>query len=100
MFILWKLEWMKILFKLTFNGEIATALLEYNCFDYYFQVLLVNVSVWIFMWILTLLSTLNNFVKLPTLKYYDSQGLNEWETEINRRDHENFLRKGTEPWNI
>ena len=31
--------------KLTFNREIVTVLLEYNCFDYCFQLLFVNVTV-------------------------------------------------------
>ena len=59
-FIMWKLEWLKILFKLIFKGQVVTALLEYNCFDYYYLWMLL----WIFLWI------------LPTLNYYDSQGLN------------------------
>ena len=59
-FIIWKLEWLKILFKLIFKGQVVTALLEYNCFDYYYLWMLL----WIFLWI------------LPTLNYYDSQGLN------------------------
>ena len=46
-FIIWKLEWLKILFKLTSKREVATALLECKCFDYYFQVLFVNITVWI-----------------------------------------------------
>ena len=50
---------MKIILKLTFNREIIPALLEHNCFDYYFQVLFVNVTVWIFMWILTFFSAFN-----------------------------------------
>ena len=76
-FIIWKLEWMKILFELTLNIEIIIALLEYNCFDYCFQVLFMNVTfeyycechcfllLWIILWI------------LPVLKYYDGQVLNE-----------------------
>ena len=59
-FIIWKLEWLKILFKLISKGQVVTALLEYNCFDYYYLWMLL----WIFLWI------------LPTLNYYDSQGLN------------------------
>ena len=76
-FIIWKLEWMKILFELTLNIESIIALLEYNCFDYCFQVLFMNVTfeyycecqrfllLWIILWI------------LPVLKYYDGQVLNE-----------------------
>ena len=59
-FIIWKLEWLKILFKLISKGQVVTALLEYNCFDYYYLWMLL----WIFLWM------------LPTLNYYDSQGLN------------------------
>ena len=46
---------MKILFKLTFRREVVTSVLQYiyDCFDYFFQVLLVN------------------------LKYCNSQGLNK-----------------------
>ena len=47
MFIIWKLEWLKILFKLTSKRKVASALLECKCFDYYFQVLFVNITVWI-----------------------------------------------------
>ena len=36
---------MKILFKLIFNRDIVTAMLEYNYFDCCFQVLFVNVTV-------------------------------------------------------
>ena len=64
-------------FKLTFNREIAIQLLEYNCFDYWFQVLFVNVAVWILLWILTLLSTLSISVNITYPEYYDGQGLNE-----------------------
>ena len=43
--IIWKLEWLKVLFKITTKREVDTALLEYNFFDYFFQVLFVNVTV-------------------------------------------------------
>ena len=46
-FIIWNLEWMKILFLLTFKREIVTSLLEYICFYSFFQVLFVNIAVWI-----------------------------------------------------
>ena len=46
LFIIWRLEWMKIPFKLTFKREVVTSLLEYNCFNY--------LSIWILLWILTL----------------------------------------------
>ena len=36
---------MKILFKITFKTEVVTALLEYNCFDFSFQVLFVIIAV-------------------------------------------------------
>ena len=55
---------MKILYKLNFNREIVTALLEYNCFDYCIQVVFVNVTVLMLLWILTLLSTLNISVNI------------------------------------
>ena len=45
--------------KLTSKREIVTTLLENNCFDYFFQVLFVNVTVWILFWLLTLFSTLD-----------------------------------------
>ena len=75
--ILWKLEWMKILFTLTFKGEVFTALLEYNCFfflsciicKYYCLNITVNINSF---------SDLNISVN-NTLKYYDSQAsLNPW----------------------
>ena len=47
---------MEIILKLTFNWEIVTALLEYSCFDYCFQILFVNFTVWMLFWILKLLS--------------------------------------------
>ena len=57
--IIWKLEWLKALLKLTSKKHVNTALLEYSCFDYFLQVLFVNVTVWILFWILTLFSALN-----------------------------------------
>ena len=42
------------LFRLTSKREVVTALLKYNCYDYYFQVSLLNATVWIILWILTL----------------------------------------------
>ena len=76
MHIIWKLKWLKILFKLTSKREVVTALLEYNCLDYFFQVLFVNVTVWVLLWILTLFSALNISVNTTHIEYYDSQGLN------------------------
>ena len=64
MFILWKLEWLK----LTSKREVVTALLNYNCFDYFFQVLFVNVNVWILLWVLTLFSALNISVNTTHLE--------------------------------
>ena len=64
-------------FKITFIREIITALLENNCFDYCFQVLFVNVTGWILLWILKLLSDLNISVNIIHPEIYDSQGLNE-----------------------
>ena len=58
-FIIWKLEWLKIIFKIIFNREVVTALLEYDCFDYLFQVFFVNTTVWILLKILSLFSVLN-----------------------------------------
>ena len=52
--IIWKLEWLKVLFKITTKREVDTALLEYNFFDYFFQVLFVNVTVSILLSILLL----------------------------------------------
>ena len=79
MFITWKLKWMKILFKLTFKREVFTTHLEYNCFDYFFQILFVNITVWILLWMLTVtLALLWIFLWIsPTLKCYDSQDLKE-----------------------
>ena len=92
-FIIWKLEWMKILFILIFNKEIATPLLEYNYFDYCFQVLFVNVAVWILLWILMLPGPLNISLNIITiLKYYGSQGLNE-ELKLTGGDTNFFLKK-------
>ena len=68
-------EWKS--FKLAFDREIVAALLEYNCFDYWFSVLFVNVKVWILLWILTLFSALNISVNITHAETYDSQGLNE-----------------------
>ena len=90
---IWKSEWMKILFKLTFNIEIVTSLLEHNlshkkrvfrlsfrflwlwnnwrflssiiC-EYYSLNIIVNPNSF---------STLNIYLN-NTLKYYDSQALN------------------------
>ena len=75
--IIWKLEWLKVLFKLTTKREVDTALLEYNFFDYFFQVLFVNVTFWILLSILllTLFSDFNISVSTTHLKYYNSQGL-------------------------
>ena len=52
--IIWKLEWLKVLFKITTKREVDTALLDYNFFDYFFQVLFVNVTVSILLSILLL----------------------------------------------
>ena len=70
------------LFKLACNIEIVTALSEYNCFDYCFPILFVNVTGWILLyhvllWILTRLSALNISVDITHPEIYDSQGLNE-----------------------
>ena len=96
---IWKLEWMKILLKLTFNREIVTALLEYKCFDYYFQVLFVNVTVWILLWILTLLSAFNISANIIHLEILRKSRLKR-ETEINWRRRKIFLEKVTGPRNI
>ena len=90
---------MKTLFKLTFNRETVTTLLEYNCIDYCFQLLFVSVTVWILLWILTLLNALNNSVNITHPEILRKSKL-KWETEINWRGHEIFLEKVTRPWNI
>ena len=58
-FIIWKLEWMKILLKLNSKREVVPAILKYKCFDYFFQILFGNITVWILLSILTLLSAFN-----------------------------------------
>ena len=68
---------MRFFFKLTLNRKIVTALLEYNCFDCCFQLLFVNVTVWILLWTLTLLCALKISISITHPEYYDSQGLNE-----------------------
>ena len=98
MFIIWKLEWMKFLFKLIFNREIVTLLLEYNYFDYYFQVLFVNVTGWILLWILKLLSALNIPLNINHPEILRQLRF-KWETEINWRGHKIFLEKVTGSWN-
>ena len=62
---------MKILFKLTIKRELVTLMLKYNYFKYFFQVLLMNIILNI-----KYFRTLNISVN-TTLKYYESQGLNE-----------------------
>ena len=81
-FIIWNLEWMKILFKLTFNREIVIPLREYKCFDYCFQVLFVNVTVWYY----CALNISVNIVHSEILR----QSRLKWETQINWRGHEIF----------
>ena len=44
----------KNLFKLTFKREVVTLMLEYSCFDYFFEVLFSNNTVSILLWILTI----------------------------------------------
>ena len=58
---------------------------------------LVNITVWILLWILAPLA-LNNNVN-TTLKYYPKQALKE-KTKIDRRDHEIFYEKAIGPRNI
>ena len=99
MFIIWKLEWLKILFELTSKKEIITALLEYNCFDYFFQSLFVNVTVSVLLWILTFFVLWIFLWILPTLKYYDSQGLNV-RLKLIGGAMKYFFEKVTGPWNI
>ena len=94
-FIIWKLEWMKTLFKLTFKREVVTALLKYNFFDYFFQVLFVNTTAWMLLWILTLFRALNISVN-TTHPEILQQSRFKWETKFNWRSHE----KDTGPWNI
>ena len=47
-----KLEWNKVLFKLTFKRDVVTSLSAYNCFRSFLQVLFVNITVRILLWIL------------------------------------------------
>ena len=89
---------MKILFKLTSKREVVISLLKYNCFDYLFQVLFVNDTVWILLWILTLFSALKISI-LPALKYCDSQGLNA-RLKLIGEVKKCFFEKVTGPWNI
>ena len=91
-FIIWKLEWMKIPFKLTFKREVVTALLEYNSSGYFFQVLFVNIPVWILLWILTLFSALSISVNTNHLEILRQSRL-RWETKFNWKGHETFFRK-------
>ena len=80
-FIIWKLQWTKIIFKLTFNREIVTALLEYNYFDYCFQVLFVNVTFSMLLWILTLFRALNISVIITQPEILRQLRL-KWETDV------------------
>ena len=98
-FIIWKLEWMKVPLKLTFNRDVVTALLEYNCFDCLFKLLFVNITVWVLLWILKLLSALNIAVNTTQPEILRQWGL-KWETEINWRGHEVYFEKVTGSWNI
>ena len=74
-------------------------MLEYSRFNYCFQVLFMNVTVWILLWILTLLSALNISVNITHPEIL-RQSRVKWETEINWRGHEIFFEKVTGPWNI
>ena len=74
-------------------------MLEYSRFNYCFQVLFVNVTVWILLWILTLLSALNISVNITHPEILRQSRL-KWETEINWRGHEISFEKVTGPWNI
>ena len=91
-FIIWKLEWMETLFKLTFKREVVTALLEYNCFDYFFQVSFVNTTASILLWILTLFRALNISVNTTHPEILQQSRL-KWETKFNWRGHQTFFRK-------
>ena len=91
-FIIWKLEWMKVPFKLTFKREVVKALLEYNYFDYFFQVLFVNILVCILFWVLTLFSALNISVNTTHPEILRQPRL-RWETKFNWRGHEMFFWK-------
>ena len=82
---------MKILFELAFKRKIVTSLLKYNCLDYFFQVLFVNIFMWILLLIWTL-SLLWIFLSISaTLKYYNTRV--KWEAKINGIDHESFFEK-------
>ena len=97
LFITWKLEWTKILFKLTSKREVVICTVKYNCFDSFFQILFVNITVWILLWILMLLSALNISVNITHLEILRQSRL-KWEIEINWRGHKIFLEKVTWPW--
>ena len=76
----WLLGSMKVIFKLTFKREVVTSLLKHNCFHYFYQVLFVIFIVWMLLWILFFLLILVLWIFLwilLTVKYYDSQDLNE-----------------------
>ena len=91
-FFIWKLEWMKILFKLTFKREVVNSPSEYDSFDYFFQVLLMNIAVWILLWILTHFSALDISVNTTHLEILQQSRL-KWETRFNWRGHEFFFQK-------
>ena len=97
--IVWKLELLKIFLKLTSKREFVATLLEYNYFDYFFQVLFVNVTVWVLLWLLTLFSALDISVNTTHPEILRLSKLH-CESKINWRGHEIFLEKVTGPWNI
>ena len=90
----------KPLFKLTFKRKVVTSMLEYNCFDYFFEVLFSNITVWILLWILTIF-------KYFCFEYFGEcypeilrQSKFNWETKISGRVHEILSEKVTGLWNI
>ena len=84
-FITWKLEQMKNLFKLTFKREVVTLMLEYSCFDYFFEVLFSNITV-----------NINNFKIFLLLIFWWMLSWNNTTVKV----YEIFSEKLTGPWNI
>ena len=91
------MKWVTI--EKVFFREVATVQVEYNCFDYCLQVLFVNVTVGILLWISMLLSALNISIKTARSEIVQKPRL-KWETKTNWRGHEFFFEKITGPLNI
>ena len=72
----WLNEW-KSFYKLAPTKKGFISQVEYNCFDSFFQVLFVNITVRILFWIIAPLVLWIFLWILYTLQYWDSQVLNE-----------------------